>query len=190
MFANSIQRRLAVTAAVLAALSAVVAVNATRTRPSYRTVLAAATPVAAVDATGCPATARCLVVQRATGLDAAVTKAFPAGRILSVQSTLDLGDQRTYRSTLLGLIQGTATVRLSAQCVPGAPPSLPRLDRFNTAYVDLGGNSLINSRELSILVPGAPGCSLALLLRTPGSSSRYQGAAIRLAHSPAAQLQP
>ena len=190
-FASTAQRRLAVVAAVLALVSVVITVNAARAHPDrrIRTITTAAPPAAVtVDASGCPVAARCLVVQRAVGLDAAFARAFPAGQVLEVQATVDLDSYRSYRSSLIGLIDSTATVTLSTQCVPGAPLSKPRLDRSSTAFVDLAGNSVIEFRQLSVLVPGRPGCGAALLLRTRGAALRYQAAALRLVHDPAAQL--
>jgi hypothetical protein len=130
------------------------------------------------------------VQQRATGLDDAFIRAFPAGQVLNVQATLDLRTNRSYRSSLVGLIEGSSTVSLTAQCVPGAPRPAARLDRSSTAHVDLAGNSVIEFRQLSVLVPGRPGCGVALLLRTHGSARQFEAAALRLARDPAAQLPP
>ena len=193
VFASALQRRLAAVAAVLALTSMVIAVNAARTEPERRviTVTTPAPPAAAtVDATGCPMPARCRVQQRSTGLDAAFIRAFPSGQVLNVQATLDLRTNRSYRTSLIGLIEGSSTVSLTAQCVPGAPRPTPRLDRSSTAYPDLAGNSVVQFRQLSVLVPGRPGCAVALLLRTRGPAARYQDAALRLARDPAVQLSP
>lgn len=192
-FASAAQRRLAVLAAALALTAVVIAVNAARTEPERR-VTTVTTPVrqsaATVDATGCPVRAECRVQQRATGLDAAFVRAFPAGQVLNVQATLDLRTNRSYRTSLIGLVDGSSTVSLTAQCVPGAPRQAPRLDRSSTAHTDLAGNSVIEFRQLSVLVPGRPGCGVALLLRTRGPVLRFSGAALRLARDPAAQLTP
>ncbi len=192
-FGSPAQHRLAVGAAVLALLSVVITVNAARTRPSYRfRTIAAPAPAAAVpvDASGCPVTARCRVQQRATGLDTAFARAFPAGQVLSVQATVDLDSNQTYRTSLLGLLAGNATVSLSAQCVPGAPRSTARLERTSTAHVDLAGDSVIQSHLLSVLVPGSPGCGVALLLRSPAPAGPAQDAALSLVHDPSVQLPP
>jgi hypothetical protein len=193
VFASPAQRRLAVLAVVLALISAVIGINAARIHPQRRiiTVTAPVRPAAVtVDASGCPAQAPCRVQQRAIGLDDAFVRAFPAGQILTVQATLDLRTLGTYRKSLVGLIEGSSTVRLTSQCVPGAPPSKPRLERSSTAYVDLAGNNVIEFRQLSVLVPGRPGCGVALLLRTRGAAVRFQDEALRLARDPAVQLSP
>lgn len=193
VFASAAQRRLAAAAAVLALISAVIGVNAARARPERRvlTVTAPASPDAAtVDATGCPVQVRCRVQQQATGLDAAFIRAFPRGQVLNVQATVDLRTYRNYRTSLIGSIEGSSTVSLTAQCVPGALRSTPRLDRSSTAYPDLAGNSVVQFRQLSVLVPGRAGCGVALLLRTRGPAVRYQDAALRLARDPAVQLSP
>lgn len=193
IFASPVQRTLAAIAVALALISAVIAVNAARARPERRisTVTAPAPPAAAtVDASGCPVQAQCRVQQRASGLDSAFVRAFPAGQVLDVQATLDLRTNRNYRTSLIGLIEGSSTVSLTAQCVPGAPRPASRLDRSSTAHVDLAGNSVIEFRQLSVLVPGRPGCGVALFLRTRGSAARYQDAALRLARDPAVQLTP
>ncbi|HEX8094989.1 hypothetical protein [Jatrophihabitans sp.] len=195
VFASAAQRRLAVLAAALAVIASVIAVNAARTHPERRivTVTTPAPPAAVtVDATGCPVQAECRVQQRATGLDAAFIRAFPAGQVLNVQATLDLRTNRSYRTSLIGLIEegSSSTVSLTAQCVPGAPRPTPRLDRASTAHIDLAGNSVIEFRQLSVLVPGRPGCGVALLLRTRGSAPRFQDSALRLARDPAVQLLP
>ena len=193
VFASPAQRRLAVLAAALALIASVIAVNAARTQPERHivTVTTPAPPAAAtVDATGCPVQAECRVQQRATGLDAAFVRAFPAGQVLNVQATLDLHTNRSYRTSLIGLIEGSSTVSLTAQCVPGAPRPAARLDRSSTAHIDLAGNSVIEFRQLSVLVPGRSGCGVALFLRTRGSALRFSDAALRLARDPAVQLFP
>jgi hypothetical protein len=191
VFASPAQRRLAVLAAALALIALVIAVNAARVHPERRiiTVTAPAPPAAAaVDATGCPAQAQCRVQQRATGLDAAFVRAFPAGQVLNVQATLDLSTNRSYRTSLIGSIEGSSTVSLTAQCVPGAPRPSARVQRSSTAHIDLAGNSVIDYRQLSVLTPGRPGCGVALVLRTRGAAVRFEDAALRLARDPAAQL--
>jgi hypothetical protein len=193
VFAGPAQRRLAVLAVALALISAVIGINAARVHPQRRvtTITAPVRPGAVtVDATGCPAQAQCRVQQRAIGLDDAFVRAFPSGQILNVQATLDLRSLRSYRMSLVGLIEGSSTVTLTSQCVPGAPASTPRLERSSTAHVDLAGNDVIEFRLLSVLVPGRPGCGVALLLRTRGSAPRFQDAALRLARDPAVQLLP
>lgn len=192
-FASAAQRRWAITALALALVAAVIAVNAARAHPErrVRTVAAPAPPAAAtVDASGCPDVTVCQVRHRATGLEAAFGRAFPGARVLHADATFDLRSGRGYRASLIGLIEGASTVSVTAQCVPGAPRSVPRLDRSNTASVDLAGNSVIEFRQLSVLVPGRPGCGVALLLRTRGPAVRFSDAALRLARDPAAQLPP
>jgi hypothetical protein len=192
-FASPVQRRLAVLAAALALVSAVITVNAARAHPErrVRSVVVAAPPAAVtVDASGCPVTADCQVQQRAIGLDEAFIRAFPDGQVLTVQTTLDLRSHSSYRQSLIGLIQGASTVSVTTQCVPGAPLASPRLSRSSNAFTDLAGNSVITSRQLSALVPGRPGCGVALLLRTRGAAARFEQAALRLAHDPAVQLPP
>ena len=191
VFASSAQRRLAVLAAALALIALVTAVNAARVHPERRviTVTAPAPPAAAtVDATGCPAQAECRVQQQATGLDTAFVRAFPAGQVLNVQATLDLRTHRSYRTSLIGSIEGSSTVSLTAQCVPGAPMPSARVQRSSTAHIDLAGNSVIDYRQLSVLAPGRPGCGVALVLRTRGAAVRFEDAALRLARDPATQL--
>ncbi|HST48371.1 hypothetical protein [Jatrophihabitans sp.] len=190
-FAGPAQRRLAVTAAVLALLATVITVNAARAHPErrVRTIVLPAPPAAvSVDASGCPVRADCRVAQRAIGLDDAFTRAFPSGEVLSVQATLDLRTSSSYRKSLVGLIEDGSTVSLVSQCVPGAPRPPGRLDRSSTAFTDLAGNSVIAYRQLSVLVPGLPGCGVALLLRTRGAAIRFEQAALRLARDPAVQL--
>jgi hypothetical protein len=192
-FASPAQRRLAIASLALALISTVIAVNAARAEPERRsrTVVAPTPPAAAsVDASGCPAPAECEVRSRAAELDAAFARAFPGGRVLDVSTTFDLRDNRGYRSTLIGLIGAASTVSVTAQCVPGAPAPAPRLDRSNTANTDLAGNSVIEFRQLSVLVPGRPGCGVAVLLRTRGPAVRFQDAALRLVRDPATQLRP
>jgi hypothetical protein len=172
----------------------VITVNAARAHPErrIRIITAPAPPAAAtVDASGCPQLAECRVQQRAAnGLDAAFIRAFPTGQVLNVQATLDLRSNRTYRTSLIGMIEGASTVSLTAQCVPGAPRPTPRLDRSSTASVDLAGNSVIEFRQLSVLVPGGLGCGVALLLRSRGAAVRFEAAGLRLARDPAVQLSP
>lgn len=193
VFASAAQRRWAVTALALALLAAVIAVNAARAQPErrVRTVAAPAPPAAAtVDASGCPALTACRVRVQATELEAAFTRAFPGGQVLHADATLDLRSGRSYRTSLIGLIEGASTVSMTAQCVPGAPRSIARLEGSNTASVDLAGNGVIQFRQLSVLVPGRPGCGVALLLRTGGPAVRFSEAALRLARDPAVQLSP
>ncbi|MEO6502475.1 MAG: hypothetical protein ABIQ09_11250 [Jatrophihabitantaceae bacterium] len=193
VFAGPAQRRLAITALALALISTVIAVNAARAHPEHRvrTVSAPAPPaVAAVDASGCPGFTVCQVRDQATELAAAFARAFPGGQVLAAQTTFDTRGDRSYRTSLIGLVSDASTVSVSAQCVPGAPRSTPRLDRSNTASVDLAGNSVIEFRQLSVLVPGRAGCGVAVLLRTRGPAVRFEGAALALARDPAIQLLP
>jgi hypothetical protein len=190
-FAHPVQRWLAMVAVAITLLSAVITVNAARTQPQRRVrAVAVSAPPAAVtvDASGCPVRVVCRVQQRATGLDAAFVRAFPAGEVLYLQSTLDLRTNRNYRASLVGLIDGSSTVSLTAQCVPGAPRSVPRLDRSSTAHTDLAGNSVVEFRQLSVLVPDRPGCGVSVLLRTRGPAVRFEDAALRLARDPAVRL--
>jgi hypothetical protein len=178
---------------VLALLSSVIAVNAARAHPvqRFRTVTVPAPPAAAtVDASGCPVRAECRVQQRAVGLDDAFIRAFPDGQVLTVQATVDLRSNHSYRAGLVGLIEPGSTLSLTAQCVPGAPRSTPRLDRSSTAFDNLAGDTVIGSRQLSVLVPGASGCGVALLMSTRGAAIRFDDAALRLARDPAVQLSP
>ena len=193
MFASAAQRRWAITALALALLAAVIAVNAARAHPErrVRTVAAPAPPAAAtVDASGCPTFTTCQVRSQAPDLTAAFARAFPGGQVLAAQTTFDARGDRSYRTSLIGLIEGASTASVSAQCVRGAPGSTPRLDRSNTASVDLSGNSVIDFRQLSMLVPGRPGCGVTLLLRTRGPDVRFEDAAMALARDPAIQLSP
>lgn len=176
---------------VLGLISLVITVNAARAHPGRRvvTVTGVAPPAAAtVDASGCPVHAECRVQQRATGLADAFVRAFPGGQVLEVQATFDLRSHLSYQELLIGLVDGDSTVSLTAQCVPGARASTPLLDRSSTAFVDLAGNSVIEFRQLSVLVPGQPGCGVALVLRTRGAAQRFQEIALRLARDPAIQL--
>ena len=189
--AGPAQRRLAATAAMLALLATVITVNAARTHPErrVRTIVLPAPPAAvSVDATGCPVRASCRVAQRAIGLDDAFTRAFPSGEVLIVQATLDLRTSSSYRKSLVGLTEDGSTVSLVSQCVPGAPRPTDGLDRSSTAFTDLAGNSVVAFRQLSVLVPGLPGCGVALLLRSRGATDRFDTAALGLAHDPAVQL--
>jgi len=192
-FASPTQRRLAVLAAAVALLATVITVNAARAHPDRRvtTVVVAAPPATVtVDASGCPVDAQCRVQQRATGLAEAFVRAFPAGEVLTVQATQDLRSNRNYRTALVGLIEDGSTVSLAAQCVPGAPAATARLDRSSTAFTNLEGDSVVEFRQLSTLVPGRPGCGVALLLRTRGAAVRFEEPALRLAHDPTVQLPP
>jgi hypothetical protein len=103
---------------------------------------------------------------------------------------VDLRTYRSYRTSLIGSIEGASTVSLTAQCVPGAPRPAARVDRSSTGHVDLAGNSVIDFRQLSILAPGRPGCGVALVLRTRGGSVRFEDAALRLARELATRPPP
>lgn len=193
VFASAAQRRWAITALAVALIAGVIAVNAGRARPEHRVrnVSAPAPPAAAsVDASGCPAFTLCRVRGQATDLAAAFAREFPSGQVLSAQATVDLRSARVYRTSLIGLIEGASTVSVIAQCVPGAPRSIAREDRSNTASVDLAGNSVIQFRQLSVLVPGQPGCGVAMLLRTRGPAVQFEDRALALARDLAIQRSP
>lgn len=168
--ADDTSRRLAAVAAagalvVLAVVGATV-VTAPRVRTTTRTVL---TPSAiSVDASGCPTRHRCVIGPAAESAGIAVAQWFPSARIVVAEDTADALDAHVYLRSLV-LSQGGLTVRLLAQCVPGAAEVTPAATRrwqsrqIDTALLPDGEPRFLRERtitRLSTTTAGLAGCSV------------------------------
>ena len=194
--ATATWRRLAVAAAVVVAATAVVVgVVAARAGPIHRTttVVDPGPPAAVtVDAAGCPVTAECTIsAWPPTQLQGALLRAFPGARVLAGQRTAAAsGPGRIYHAAIVGALSGGVVISASAQCVPQGASITEQTVRSANTSLDLAGNTVVHARQLSAIVPGAAGCSVYVYLDSPGGETKWQAAAISLAHDPAAQVAP
>jgi hypothetical protein len=180
-------------ALVIAAVA--IGAQAARASPAHRitaVVDPGPAPAAIVDATGCPATSRCDVSATAPdSLRTAFLRAFPAATVVAGTRTTDARRPgRSYRDTLVGTLASGALVMASSQCVPQGGPVAEVTVRSADTSLDLAGNTVVHSRLLSIVVPGADGCSVHVYQRSPGAGPLTEGPAIALAHDPRAQVSP
>lgn len=189
--------RMALIASVVAGIAAVAvgafAVHATPDQQVRTVVDPGPPPATTIDALGCPVTVHCVVTSTVPAdVDAATLHAFPRLQVVSVEQVAD-STGRAYRRSLLGnvadrsgLTEGVVTV--SAQCVPGGAVVAEQTVRSADTSLDLAGNTVVNTRYLSVVVPGAVGCSAHVFLVSTGASQALEPAAVALAHDAALQV--
>jgi hypothetical protein len=197
--ASSRRVRAAVLVALVAGFAAVLvgafAVHATPHHRVQTIVDPGPPPATTIDALGCPVTVHCVV--RSTipaGVRSAMLRAFPQVDVVSIQQIADVTG-RTYRRVLLGEIPEGAgltpgVVSVVAQCIPGGAAASEQTVRSADSSLDLAGNTVVHTRYLSVIVPGATGCSAHVFLVSPSSGQALEPGAITLAHDPVVQVTP
>lgn len=185
-------RTLILLSAVLAVVAVALGVAAAHAQPRYRLrTMAGPAPSApgSTDAVGCPVTARCTVLADALpSLRAAFLRAFPGGRVLAAQRTVELSTGRVYRADLEGLIGERTTVQIASQCVPNAPAPPDRVVSGANAHKELSGDITVESRQVTVVAGGSPGCGAFLWLDSFDLGRNYQQAAVELARDTTIQL--
>ncbi|MEP6599057.1 MAG: hypothetical protein ABJB98_06355 [Actinomycetota bacterium] len=185
-------RLMSIVAALLTVAAVVVGSAAARAKPRYQDRIIdgpAAQAAATTDASGCPVGAQCLVRAEALpSLQAAFGRTFPGGRVLSAQRTDEVGSGRTYRAVLEGQVGAQAKVEITTECIPDSAPPADRLVSGASSHKDLGGNVVVDSRQVTVVVGGPPGCSVFLWLDAFDTRQRYELPAASLARDPSIQL--
>jgi len=185
-------RLLLVVAGVLAVLAIGAFSVALRTPPMrlIRTVQVGAPNTPALDAAGCPPSARCVLrAELPAHIRNAIRRGFPAVSLLWQSSTVDAGTGAVYLAQAVATPGRGATLLLTAQCVPGSTDRDE--EQSHTAAdqrSDLAGNEVAVLSLRQLQVPGASGCRLDVVLTAPGEGTEYADGLARLGHDPAAQV--
>jgi hypothetical protein len=173
-----------VAAAVLLACSALVAAALWwqhRTRVIEVTHRVVPYYPAGPDALGCPTGIRCRVLGDAgQPLAVLARRLFPDATVLSSVAVTTADTGRTVQSTIV--LRTPAGLELSAlaQCVPGAGPVAARAASLPA----------VGPAQADFVVPGRPGCSVAVAAQIPRSVPVPLKQLRRLAADPDAQLRP
>jgi hypothetical protein len=188
----AIGRAAVILAATLLVASAVILNAAEHTSPGHRTRTVAgpsSAPAVTTDATGCPVTVHCEIRGSAPpALRAALRRAFPHAMVQSAETTLDPAGGRVYRASILARADADDTVSLASQCIPHAAMVGTQTLNGAQSHVDLAGNSIIDLRITTTIVPGGLGCSVSVELRSATGRQASAAAARGLAHDPTTQL--
>jgi hypothetical protein len=173
--------RTVVLALSLAALALAVAVVSLvlRSRAVTTTTHVAAVVPVGVDAAGCPLGRTCWVSFEAEpAVLAAVDRALDFPTVIGSATVSDMPTGVTYRTTLTAVVNDGVTVTTTAQCLPGGSAVPPR-----SAGLPASGPA-----DGAIVVPGAPGCSVVVVIRAPADAPVPVQAIEHIAHDPSAQL--
>jgi hypothetical protein len=131
------------------------------------------------DAAGCPVLSRCRVAaDLGQPLIVEARRLFPDATVLSSLSVIDNRGGRTVRTTVVLRAPSGLEVSASAQCVPGAGPITGRAG----ALPDVG------PAQADFVVPGAPGCSVAVAAQIPRTVPVPLAQLRQLAQDPQVQL--
>ncbi len=126
---------------------------------------------ASVDASGCPVTQVCsITAQPSTALTRAIRRRFPDA-VIDSGGSVQLPDGTDVRSTALALLSGGVQVSVVAQCIPGGAAVPSRAAQAGT-----------------VVVPGKPGCSVAVTAHVPAGGTPPTAALTALAADPTVQL--
>lgn len=184
-------RRLLTAAAILAAVALALAELAIHAHLRHRTRTVVAPPAratATTDAAGCPVGVSCTISSAAVpAVAAAVRAAFPGAAVLSTVSTLDAATGRVYRRMVVAE-SATATVTVSAQCVPGAGSVRRQVLRGAQTFDELDGSSFVLSQTVQVVTPGRQGCSASVGADTGKAGRAATTGALRLSADPVVQL--
>jgi hypothetical protein len=171
-------RLLLALAAVLALVTVLLPVQGLRRQPEHRVRLVAAPAVPAVD----PAPPAML---------AALRRTFPGSRLTTVTGVSEAATGRPLRLTILVQLDPATTLVLTAQRLPGVSANDPdSTDGAGHGHQDLSGNTVVDDTTMQLVVGGRPGCSVSLVLHSPGENSRFTDPTVQLARDPAVQLTP
>jgi|GEM_PF-1785138 len=131
------------------------------------------------DAMGCPSGVRCQVLPDAgQPLAALARRLFPDATVLSSVAVTDAGTGRTVQATIVLRTVSGSELTAVAQCVPGAGPIPARAASLPA----------LGPAQADFIVPGRPGCSVAVAAQIPRSVPVPVEQLRRLAADPDAQL--
>ena len=188
-------RRLAALAAGFAALT-VVATLAAVEQPRRVEVVTRRVVInlpSGVDALGCPVRISC-GVRRPTAMVTAVRLAVHSVRILDASEVFGVTSGVVYRRELVARFdRRAATLRLVAQCVPGAQ-TMGHIPESIRAALD--PRTLVPSIVIERIVTPAPGCTSYAMVQAPDPGARglsvsdVDGRLTRLVRDPAVTVRP
>jgi hypothetical protein len=169
---------IAVTLATLA-LAVAVVVLLVRSRTVTTTSHTQAVVPLGADASGCPLGRACQV---SSDPDPAVLgvidQALGYPTVISSITVSDVSTGVTYRATLTAVVDAGVTVTTASQCVPGGS-AVPAAS---------GPLPATGPADGATVVPGEPGCSVAVVVRAPAGASVPVQAIERIGHDASAQL--
>jgi len=168
----------AVTVATLALAVAILGLVARSRTVTTTTHLQAVVPVG-VDASGCPVGRTCRVSSDPESVVlGAVDRALGFPTVIGSGTVSDVSTNATYRTTLTAVLNAGVSVTTTAQCVPGGS-AVPERS---------AGLAATGPADGAVVVPGAPGCSVVVLVRAPAGAPVPVQAIEHIAHDPSAQL--
>lgn len=131
------------------------------------------------DAAGCPVLSRCRVVpDLGQPLTVQARRLFPDATVLSSLSVVEPRSGLTVQTTVVLRAPSGLEVSASAQCVPGAGPVPGRAASLPAA----------GPAQADFVVPGAPGCSVAVSAQIPRAVPVPLAELRQLARDPQVQL--
>ena len=176
-----ISGRAAVVAVTVATLALAVAILSlvVRSRTVATTTHIQAVIPLGVDASGCPVGRACQVSSDPeSAVLGAVDRVLEFPTVIGSVTVSDVSTNATYRTTLTAVVNPGVTVTTTAQCVPGG----------STVPERSSGLAATGPADGAVVVPGAPGCSVVVLVRAPAGAPVPVQAIERIAHDPSAQL--
>jgi len=168
----------AVTVATLALAVAILSLIVRSRTVTTTTHIQAVVPLG-VDASGCPVGRACLVSSDPeSAVLGAVDRALEFPTVTGSVTVSDVSTNTTYRTTFTAVVNPGITVTTIAQCVPGGSAVPAR----SSGLVATG------PADGAVVVPGAPGCSVVVLVRASAGVPVPVQAVEHIAHDPSAQL--
>jgi hypothetical protein len=132
-----------------------------------------------VDASGCPVGRACQVSSDPeSAVLGAVDRALGFPTVIGSVTVSDVSTNATYRTTFTAVVNPGVTVTTTAQCVPGG----------STVPERSSGLAPTGPVDGAVIAPGAPGCSVVVLVRAPAGAPVPVQAVEHIAHDPSAQL--
>ena len=168
----------AVTVATLALAVAILGLVVRSRTVTTTTHLQAVVPLG-VDASGCPVSRTCRVSSDPESVVlGAVDRALEFPTVIGSGTVSDVSTNATYRTTLTAVLNAGVSVTTTALCVPGGA-AVPERS---------AGLAATGPADGAVVVPGAPGCSVVVLVRAPAGAPVPVQAIEHIAHDPSAQL--
>ncbi|HST48370.1 hypothetical protein [Jatrophihabitans sp.] len=133
------------------------------------------------DAAGCPSGSHCQVRSDfGQSLSVQARRLFPDATVLSSVSVTSRETGQTVQTTIVLQTPSGLEVSATAQCVPGAAPIPPRAAPL----------PVVGPAQADFVVPGTPGCSVAVTAQVPRAVPVPAVLLERLAGDPQVQLGP
>lgn len=152
-----------------------------RIRPITTTQVLSSGGAATFDLTGCPLPDTCSYLSEpGAALLPTAERYFSITRQLQAATIFDTTADATYRASLVLDTSSNFTLSIVAQCILGGPP----VTAWQSPMPAFG------PAEITLVVPGNDGCSVAVSARVPAGMAVRATALRRLAADPDLQLQP